>query len=81
LGLENYSNVMAYKTTSKKLTGHTPFRLKYGQEAVMHMEFIVPSLCIFAMEELTDSATMEKILLELIELEEDRFITGFHQQV
>jgi hypothetical protein len=36
----------AYKTTSKKLKGHTPFRLVYGQEAMMPMEFILPSLCI-----------------------------------
>ena len=34
----------AYKTTSKKLTKHTPFRLVYGKEAIMPMEFLVPSL-------------------------------------
>ena len=34
----------AYMTTYKKLTGQRPFRLVYGQEAVMPMEYIVSSL-------------------------------------
>jgi hypothetical protein len=47
----------------------------------MPMEFIVSSLCIVTLTELTDSGTVEKILSELVELEEDHFIAGFHQQV
>jgi hypothetical protein len=39
----------AYRTTSKKLTGQTSFRLTYGQEAIMPLEFIVPSLHIVVM--------------------------------
>jgi hypothetical protein len=46
----------------------------------MPMEFIVPSLCIVAMTELTNSGAVEKRLSELMELEEDHFVTGFHQQ-
>ena len=34
----------AYRTTCKKLTRHTPFNLVYGQEAIMPMEYILPSL-------------------------------------
>jgi transposase InsO family protein len=34
----------AYRTTCKKLTGHMPFKLVYGQEAVVPLEFLVPSL-------------------------------------
>ena len=34
----------AYRTTCKKLTGQTPFHLVYGTEAVIPMEYIIPSL-------------------------------------
>jgi hypothetical protein len=47
----------------------------------MPMEFIVLSLCIVMMTKITDSGVVEKILSELLELEEDHFITGFHRQV
>jgi hypothetical protein len=53
----------------------------YGQKVVMPTEFIIPSLCIIALTKLTDFDAMEKRLSELVELEEDRFDVGFHQQV
>jgi hypothetical protein len=65
-----------YRITCNKLIGHIPFHLVYGQEVVMHMEFIVLSLCISVLTELTNSSVVEKILAELIELKEDRFFTG-----
>ena len=71
----------AYITTSKKLTRHTPFRLVYGKEAVMRMEFLVPSLCVILMIEMTEKGALEKRLDELMELEEDKIIASFHQQV
>ena len=71
----------AYRTTCKKLIGQTPFKLAYGQEDVMPMEYIVPSLKIAALTDLVDEETIEERLLHLVELEEDKFVAGFHQQV
>jgi hypothetical protein len=71
----------AYKATSKKLTGQTPFGLVYGQEAILPMDFIVPSLHIATITDLSDSGAVEERLSQLVQLEEDHFVAGFHQQV
>ena len=47
----------------------------------MPMDYIVPSLKIAALTDLADEETVEERLLHLIELEEDKFVVGFHQQV
>ena len=47
----------------------------------MPMEYIVPNLKIATLTNLVDEETVEKRLLHLIELEEDIFVAGFHQQV
>ena len=64
----------AYRTTCKKLTGHTPFRMVYGQEAVMPMEYIVPSLRIFSFTEMDDLAIITERLKQILEHEEDRLL-------
>ena len=71
----------AYRTTSKMLIGDTPFKLAYGQEVVMPMEYIVHSLRVVAVTEMAAEETLNERLLHLVGLEEDRFIAGFHQQV
>jgi hypothetical protein len=71
----------AYMTTRKKLKGQTHFRLVYGQEAVISMDFILPSLRTAAITGLSDSDAVKERLSQLIHLEEDRVVTGFHQQV
>ena len=71
----------AYMTTCKKLIGHTPFSLVYGQEAIMPMEYILPNLRIAQITGMTDTDTAEERLAQLLTLEEDRFIVGFHQKV
>ena len=63
------------------MIGHTPFRLVYGQEAVMPMEYIVPSLRISAFIEMDNPAMLNGRLAKILELEEDIFIAGFQQQV
>lgn len=69
----------AYRTTCKKLIGKTLFRLVYGQEVVMPMEYIVTSLRIIAVTEMVDCDYMEEHLVQLLALEEDRFLVGFQQ--
>jgi hypothetical protein len=45
---------------------------------MMRMEFIVPSLHIIAITELSDIGAIEERLAQLVQLEEDRFLAGFH---
>ena len=61
--------------------GQTPFRLVYGVETVMPMEYISPTLCIAALTRMTDHEALEERLVQLEELEEEWFLVGFHQQV
>ena len=45
------------------------------------MEYIIPSLRIAQITEITDTDMMNERLAQLLALEEDRFIAGFHQKV
>jgi len=44
----------------------------------MPMEYIVPSLRMVELTELIDSGVVKERLSQLLELEEDHFIAGFH---
>jgi hypothetical protein len=59
----------------------TPFKLVYGLEAVVPMEYLVPRLRIEAFTDMDDTGTVQERLAQLVELEEYMFIVGFHQQV
>ena len=61
----------AYRRTYKKLSRLTPFKLVYDVEAVMPMEYIVPSLRIEAFTGMADRVALEERLAQLAELEED----------
>ena len=71
----------SHHTSCKILIGHTSFKLVYGKETVMPMEYIGPSLWIVATAGMDDEAALEEHLVQLVQLEEDRFVAGFHQRV
>jgi transposase InsO family protein len=73
--------IWAYRTTCKKLTTQTPFKLVYGLEVVGPMEYLVPNLRIDAFIDMDDASVVRERLAHLVELEEDRFMEVFHQQV
>jgi hypothetical protein len=56
----------AYKTTCKKLAGHTPFRLVYGQEAILPLEFLVPILRLAATTNMTKRGVVKERLNQLM---------------
>jgi hypothetical protein len=55
--------------------------LVYGQEVMMPMEFILPSLHIAVINDLSNSCAIEERLAQLVYPEEDRFVAGLQQQV
>ena len=66
------SALWAYRTAYKTVTGQTPFRLAYGLEAVVPMEFLVPSLRIAVAERMSERESEIVRLRELLRLEETR---------
>ena len=56
----------------------TPFKLVYGLEVVVLMEYLVPILRIVAFTDMDDTSVVRGRLAQLVELEEDIFIAGFH---
>ena len=66
------SALWAYRTSYKVTTGMTPFRMAYGLEAVVPMEFMVPSLRMAMQENLPMEKAREERIQELLNLEEDR---------
>jgi hypothetical protein len=62
------------------LIGHTPFKLVYGQEAVVPLEFLVPRLCVASITQMIERGAVQERLNQLLTMEEDQILVGFHQQ-
>eukprot|EP00253_Pinus_taeda_P030512 PITA_30512 len=65
------STLWAYLTSVKTSTGFTPFQLVYGLEAVLPIEYEIPSLQI-VVQLLPTTSEEEKHLLYLAQLDENR---------
>jgi hypothetical protein len=79
--LKILSLLCTYMTICKNLIGHTLFRLVYGQEAVVPLEFVVPSLRVETITNMTERGAVQERLIQLMEMEEERILAGFHQEV
>jgi hypothetical protein len=53
----------------------------YGLEAIVPMEYLVPSLRIVSFTDMDNTGSVRERLAQLVELEEDRFIAGFHHKI
>jgi stalled ribosome rescue protein Dom34 len=63
------------------LTGQTPFKFVYGQEAVVPLDFLVPNLRVAATTNMIERGTVQDKLNQLMIMEEDRILEWFHQEV
>ena len=70
-----------YHTTCKRITKHTPFTLVYSKEVVIMLKFVVFSFCIAIDTTMIDDKSLENRMNELMELEENRLLTGFIQLI
>ena len=66
--------------TAFKVTRMTPFKLVYGLEAVVPMEFVVPSLRISAEKQSPKMSVLHRSKY-LMQLEEDRLVSSYITEV
>ena len=64
----------AYRTTYKKETNQTPFKLVYGQEAIVPLHFRQHTLEISHVLKIDTSEAKNERMFQLQKLEEDRIM-------
>ena len=69
-----------YKTSYKRATNQTPFKLVYGQEAIVALHFRHHTLEIAKVLKLDIGEVKHERLFQLQKLEEDRIIALQHQE-
>ena len=67
----------AFRTAFKVSTGLTPFRLVYGMEAMVSMEFIVPSLRVAVSNRVIQEDSLKQRLEQLMSFDEDIFHSAY----
>ena len=63
------------------MTRQTPLSLVYGQECMNYMDYIVLIRRIDVIIEIIDVDVIEEKLLQIVHVEEECFVIGFHQNV
>jgi hypothetical protein len=48
---------------------------------VVPLEVLVPSLCVASIKNMTERGAVQESLSQLMIMEEDRILAGFHQEV
>ena len=75
------SVLWAFRTAYKVATGMTPFKLVYGMEAVVPMEYVIPSLRLAVQHRLSPEDSVAHRKQELLRLEEDRIYSAYVAEV
>jgi hypothetical protein len=71
----------AYRNKCNNLKRKTSFRSVYWQEAVVSLVFLVPTLQVVVITNMTEKGTINERLNKIMEMEEGRILEGFHQEV
>ena len=71
------SVLWAFRTAYKVATWMTPFKLVYGMEAVVPMEYVIPSLRLAVQHCLSSEDSVVHRKQELLKLEEDRIYSAY----